>query len=88
MISDKILNCRVCGYLSDTAPWGDDGKSPTYEICPCCGVEYGYEDSSIVGIKKYREEWIAAGADWKDKKSKPENWSWEDQLENVPDDFR
>ena len=32
--------CPVCGYpLSDYNPWGDDGKTPTYDICPCCGVE-------------------------------------------------
>lgn len=25
--------------LGDYNPWGDDGKTPTYDICPCCGVE-------------------------------------------------
>lgn len=37
--------CHVCGYpLGDYNPWGDDGKTPTYDICPCCGVEWGNED--------------------------------------------
>ena len=36
--------CRICGYRLGFEPWGDDGKTPTYEICPCCGVEFGNED--------------------------------------------
>ena len=37
--------CTVCGLpLGDFAPWGDDKESPTFDICPCCGVEYGNED--------------------------------------------
>tara|TARA_R110002124_G_scaffold278588_1_gene450669 strand:- start:1725 stop:1991 length:267 start_codon:yes stop_codon:yes gene_type:complete len=88
MLSDDNLRCRVCGYLSDTAPWGEDGKCPTYEICPCCGVEYGYEDSAVAGVKQYRQEWMASGAKWQDAKARPENWSLEDQLKQVPPDFR
>lgn len=34
-------NCRVCGYYIDDLPWGKDGNCPTYEICPCCGDEFG-----------------------------------------------
>lgn len=35
--------CRVCGLYLGYQPWGEDGKTPSYEICPCCGVEFGYE---------------------------------------------
>jgi hypothetical protein len=38
--------CRVCGLDQQSPPWGVDGKSPTYAICDCCGVEFGYEDST------------------------------------------
>ena len=36
--------CKVCGYKLSFESWGDDGNTPTYEICPCCGVEFGNED--------------------------------------------
>lgn len=87
MLSDDKFRCRVCGYLSGTPPWGDDGKCPTYEICPCCGVEYGYEDSSVIGVKRYREQWVASGGKWQDAKEKPENWSLENQLKRAPEGF-
>jgi hypothetical protein len=35
-------HCRVCGYKSKDARWGEDGQSPLYDFCPCCGVEHGY----------------------------------------------
>lgn len=36
--------CRVCGLYIEDEPWGKDGSCPTYEICSCCGVEFGNED--------------------------------------------
>lgn len=50
MIMEKIY-CRICGYRLGFEPWGDDEKTPTYEICPCCGVEFGNEDCTIKSIK-------------------------------------
>jgi len=37
---------------------------PTFNICPCCGVEFGYEDMTIQDTKKYREKWICSGMGW------------------------
>ena len=39
--------CPVCGYLGLTEePWkmGPEYDSPSYEICPSCGTEFGYTD--------------------------------------------
>lgn len=58
--------CRVCGYESDVPPWGEDGL-PLFDICPCCGVEWGYEDALPAGVKQYRENWISRGAPWFDR---------------------
>ncbi|MDE0547415.1 hypothetical protein [Microbacterium sp. C7(2022)] len=66
MHSDENAYCRVCGYEPADAPWGADGTEPSWEICPCCGVEFGYEDASAAGVRKYRERWVAAGAPWSD----------------------
>lgn len=76
--------CSICGYpLGDYSPWGDDGKMPTYDICPCCGVEWGYEDYTPESRKEYRNKWIVAGAKWFDPQKKPANWNLEKQLRNI-----
>lgn len=85
---EKKHNCRVCGFYMEDLPWGDDGNCPSYEICPCCGVEFGNEDYTIESTKKYREDWIKGGASWFEKKGKPENWNLEVQLKNIPDEYK
>lgn len=82
------LFCRVCGYKSDTPPWGEDGQTPLYDYCPCCGVEHGYQDATPVGARNFREEWIRAGAHWEDESVKPGDWSLEKQLTRVPVEFK
>ena len=80
-------NCRVCGYLLDSPPWGDDGSSPTFEICPCCGVEFGYEDCTAQAAKNYRQGWIEEGAEWFEAKLKPDDWNLHRQLAAIPSGF-
>lgn len=53
--------CRVCGYLPPSPPWGESGKEPSFEICPCCGVEWGYEDALDAGVVRFRSCWLAQG---------------------------
>lgn len=36
-------SCPVCGYDAGYPPWGEDGRLPTFDICACCGTEWGYE---------------------------------------------
>lgn len=69
-------------------PWGMDGRTPLYEHCPCCGVEFGYQDATPEGAKNFREAWLAAGAKWDDPVKKPPEWNPTGQLEHVPDRFR
>ncbi|TWV06061.1 hypothetical protein FQ707_14610 [Bacteroidaceae bacterium HV4-6-C5C] len=83
----KNHNCRVCGLYITTKPWGNDGQNPTFEICPCCGVEFGNEDYSLDSIRNFRKEWLGKGAPWFDPKQKPLNWKLEDQLQSIPDDY-
>ncbi len=54
---NDMHNCRVCGHYHEDPPWGEYGDAPTYFICRCCGVEFGYEDSSDGAIKAYMERW-------------------------------
>lgn len=80
---DERYICRICGYRLKFKIWGEDGKSPSYEICPCCGVEFGCDDYSPEAIKVYREKWIKSGAKWFNPNMMPNNWSLEKQLYNY-----
>ncbi|MEM5370068.1 hypothetical protein V4C53_29075 [Paraburkholderia azotifigens] len=81
-------NCRVCGYELAYPPWGDDGEDPSWEICPCCGTEFGYEDCTPVSAKRKREQWIAAGCPWFDRKKKSLDWDLKRQCEHIPEVFK
>ncbi|WP_244269261.1 hypothetical protein [Pantoea septica] len=85
--NNEFYICRACGAEQLDAPWGDDGESPTYDICDCCGIEFGYEDSTLEGVKKYRTKWLGDGAKWHNKKTEPENWSVIEQLSSIPEKY-
>lgn len=84
MRSSRIgLACFVCGLPQGTPPWGDDGKTPTFDICPCCGSEFGYEDATDTGVFRSRKRWSERGYAWEDPKSRPEGWDVRIQLQNA-----
>ncbi len=78
------IRCHVCGCLLDELPWGEDGCSPTFNICSCCGCEFGYEDCRAIGVRAHRRKWIESGGAWFLPKDRPEDWSMEEQLERIP----
>lgn len=80
-------HCRVCGYELSFSPWGEDGESPTWDICPCCGTEFGYEDCTRASARKKREKWISSGKKWFKEREKPTDWNYEEQSINIPADF-
>ncbi len=80
--------CRVCGCCFEDFPWGEDGKSPSFQICPCCGVQFGKEDRTLESIKTYRAEWKNSGGKWFMENERPECWDIEQQMKNIPDDFK
>ena len=83
MTNSELYRCRVCGLWQDEPPWGADGNCPTYNHCPCCGVEFGYGDATLEAARKFREEWLAGGAKWDDPEMKPEKWDANDQLQQL-----
>ncbi len=88
MLSKKDVNiCRVCGLWHDEPPWGEEGDTPTFNICECCGTEFGYEDATLKAIVASRTRWLSSGAKWHIPKFKPENWSVEEQLQQIPSNF-
>jgi hypothetical protein len=56
-------SCPVCHSELDFEPW--IGESASFEICPSCGIHFGYNDArSDLRLRIYihlREAWIANG---------------------------
>lgn len=79
--------CRVCGLEQSEPPWGEDGCTPSFDICDCCGTEFGYEDCLPVSARKARAIWLSNGCPWFQPDARPEDWSAAVQLQHVPKEF-
>jgi len=88
MTNENKLACRVCGKLQCDPPWGEGGQCPTYDICDCCGVEFGYGDCTLKAVRAFRDRWLANGPNWKYPKEMPTNWSLEEQLKQIPNEYK
>lgn len=80
----KISGCPVCGY-PDFVAFDDTFGLTTFEICPCCGVQSGYEygeDSAISDFLRLRQTWIGerGGTWWSEAHSQPDGWDYDAQL--------
>ena len=68
-------------------PYSQYFGDPSYEVCACCGFEFGNDDEpgtrSSVTFKQYREEWIADGMAWFDASKRPMEWSLNRQLASA-----
>ncbi|SRR5579863_9477066 len=87
----KLAKCPVCGFRLGFLPWGEFGNTASHEICPCCGIEFGFHDDALLDDPKDREKvwndwrkrWIKEGMRWHSKsKAPPENW---DQIKQLKD---
>lgn len=80
--------CFVCGLdledVGEDPPWGRDGDDPSYDFCPCCGVEFGYQDFSLEGVRAYRARWLGGGQRWYRPQLQPAGWDAGAQLEQLP----
>lgn len=86
---DAVGLCLVCGLDCVTVgvgePWGASGRDPSFDFCPCCGTEFGYQDSTLDGARASRRRWLSAGAKWTyPKYGPPVGWTAESQLEALP----
>ncbi len=65
--------CPVCGYGMEDPP-------NDWNICQCCGTEFGYDDSGTT-YEALRAKWLRNGAKWWGQRlTPPENWSAESQV--------
>ncbi len=77
--------CPVCKFdgLSEP-PYNSEGSGP-YEICPCCGFEFGVDDFGYNSCKEahavWRKQWIDRGCLWQySENKKPKDWDPVEQL--------
>lgn len=58
--------CPVCGYEGpegSRAPY--IGDEPSFDICPCCGFQYGVtDDIEQETFESWRLKWVESGAKW------------------------
>lgn len=80
--------CPVCGYPNLDEPPRDENGRPSFDICDCCGIEFGYEDCTETNIIEFREKWIKSGAKWFCENEKPSNWDIKEQLRNINIEIR
>ena len=88
--TDPIL-CPVCGYDLGFRPWR--GSSASHQICPSCGIEFGYDDvpegGGLTGTKeeiynRWRDDWVAQGMRWwSGSRSMPDGWDPCHQLKRI-----
>lgn len=86
----SLFLCPACGTDLDFEPWR--GRSPSYEICPCCGIQFGLDDF-IPGEAterwrfhaEWRQRWIRGGMQRWSTDEQPPDWDPREQLKRVSD---
>jgi len=66
MINECEFACPICGFSQgEEAPYCPKGGS-NYDVCPCCHIEYGFDDDAalekpekrVVTWHKLRDIWL------------------------------
>jgi hypothetical protein len=81
--------CPVCGYTLGFLAWND--RSPSDEICPSCGIQFGYDDAAGSDevarqqiYHRWRQKWIMEGMPWNSHgRSRPAHWDPHAQLHRI-----
>ena len=57
--------CPVCAYPGLEEPARSKSGGGSYEICPCCGFQFGVsDDDDGLTYEVWREHWVADGMLW------------------------
>ena len=76
-------SCPVCGYDGLDEAAFDDARAPSYDICDCCGTQFGYDDARTPH-SVLRAKWITNGMPWDSRVvSAPPDWDPVEQLRRV-----
>ena len=85
-MTEDRYKCRVCGLdQSPDLPWGENGDHASFNICSCCGVEFGYEDDSLQNCLSVRRHWVEIRrCAWFAPKEQPTDWNMPAQIRAIP----
>lgn len=78
--------CPVCHYDALFEPPYDADGMGSYEVCPCCGFEFGCDDypDRGVSIRNWRREWVASGCNWFSSfREPPAGWAPDTDFWNI-----
>ncbi|CAB4243612.1 conserved protein of unknown function [Methylacidimicrobium sp. AP8] len=77
--------CPVCGFPDLYEPPRTEGCGGSYEICPCCGFQFGVTDDDLeISYEQWRQQWIEGGMVWWSPSRKPPpGWDPVEQLRNL-----
>jgi hypothetical protein len=79
----KSYTCPVCGFGGLMRPPRNEKGGGSCEICPRCGTEFGYHDSSS-SDSELRHRWLKAGAAWHSRfRCPPQDWDPYRQLKQA-----
>jgi predicted RNA-binding Zn-ribbon protein involved in translation (DUF1610 family) len=68
------FTCPVCGWPDLDEPAVDEYGSDSFDICPSCGTQFGYQDARR-SHGELRAEWIARGMPWHSGADlEPDDW--------------
>lgn len=83
MPNEQSIICPVCGFIGLDEPPYDETGCPSYVICPCCGTEFGYDDTTAAH-RELRIRWISGGMLWWSKREPPPSgWNPKKQLDGA-----
>ena len=69
--------CPVCGWPELSEPPRSESGGASFEICPSCGFEFGFDDDDRgITPDEARARWIAAGMNWWSQ-SRPAPAGWD-----------
>jgi hypothetical protein len=77
--------CLIRGFAP---PYVDHFGWPSYEVCACCGFEYGNDDdpgdAPGHSFEQSFENFVARGYKWQRPRQMPPQWTLEKQLFGLP----
>ncbi|HSI13899.1 MAG TPA: hypothetical protein VK961_17770 [Chthoniobacter sp.] len=77
--------CPVCGWPELHEPPRSASGAASFELCPCCGFEFGFDDDDQgLTYEQARTRWIAGGMKWwSSSRPAPAEWNASRQLARV-----
>ena len=67
-----------------TPPYADHFGLASYEVCHCCGFEFGNDDdpgtAAGESFEQFLTDWVSDGCKWFQPDERPDDWDLERQL--------